>query len=210
MTPADPARNVTRHRGEVSRGDRERLLGQRGCVVWFTGLSGSGKSTLAHALERRLVSGGRLAFVLDGDNIRHGLNRDLGFSPAEREENIRRIGEVAALFAEAGVIALVAFISPYAADRARARAAAGEDRFIEVFLDTPLDVCEERDPKGLYRKARAGELAEFTGVGAPYERPERAEIVIDTARSGIEESVETVARHLAAHGYLRGTERGPA
>ena len=155
-------------------------MGQRGCVVWFTGLSGSGKSTLARALEERLVSSGHLVYVLDGDNIRHGLNCDLGFSPEDRNENIRRIGEVAALFRDAGIVVLTAFISPYRADRDLARQAVGEDRFLEVFVDAPLATCEERDPKGLYVKARAGEIPEFTGLTAPYEEPPNPALVVNT------------------------------
>ena len=195
-------RTVVPHRGLVAPADRARLLGQQGTVVWFTGLSGSGKSTVAHAVERRLIDSGRLAFVLDGDNVRDGLNRDLGFSAEDRNENIRRIGEVAALFADAGLIALVAFISPYRADRQRARQAAGDACFLEVFLDTPLAVCEARDPKGLYRKARAGALAEFTGVSAPYEKPDDAELVIDTAATGVEAAVEQVLEQLVRRGRL--------
>lgn len=195
-------RTIVPHRGLVAPVDRARLLGQQGTVVWLTGLSGSGKSTVAHALEKRLIEAGHLAFVLDGDNVRDGLNRDLGFSAGDREENIRRIGEVAALFADAGVIALVSFISPYRADRQRARQAAGDTRFLEVFLDTPLAVCEERDPKGLYRRARAGQLAEFTGVSAPYETPDAAELVIDTATTGVEAAVERVLEQLVRRGRL--------
>ncbi len=193
-------RIVIPYRGQVTAEERAHRLGQRGCVVWFTGLSGSGKSTLAHALEQRIFDAGGLAFVLDGDNVRQGLNSDLGFSQADREENIRRIGEVAALFADAGVITLVSFISPYVADRQRARAAAGSDRFVEVFLDAPLAVCEQRDPKGLYRKARAGEIAEFTGVSAPYEPPPNADLTIDTGATGLEAAVGLLLEHLAARG----------
>jgi adenylyl-sulfate kinase len=195
-------RIVVPHRGLVAPADRARLLGQQGTVVWFTGLSGSGKSTVAHALERRLLELGRAAYVLDGDTVRDGLNRDLGFSAEDREENIRRIGEVAALFADAGLVAIVAFISPYRADRLRARQAAGDTRFLEVFLDTPLAVCEQRDPKGLYRRARAGQLAEFTGISAPYEKPDAAELVIDTAATPLEAAVEQVLEQLACRGRL--------
>jgi adenylylsulfate kinase len=150
-------------------------------VVWFTGLSGSGKSTVAAALEAALLGAGHAAFVLDGDNVRHGLNSDLGFAPADRTENIRRIGEVAALFADAGLLTLTAFISPYRADRAAARAAVGAERFLEVFLSAPLEVCERRDPKQLYRRARAGEIEDFTGVSAPYEPPESPALMLDTS-----------------------------
>lgn len=200
--PAGPDRLVVRHPGSVSAGDRQQLLGQRGGVVWFTGLSGSGKSTLAHALEKRLMEGGRLAFVLDGDNVRHGLNRDLGFTAEDRVENIRRIGEVAALFADAGLIALVAFISPFHEDRVRARQATGAERFLEVFVDAPLEVCEQRDPKGLYRKARSGELREFTGVSSPYERPQSADLVIDTASTSVAQAVVMILDQLVTLGLI--------
>ncbi len=195
-------RNLVTHAGQVGPADRARLLGQRGCVVWLTGLSGSGKSTLAHALERRLLDEGRLAYVLDGDGVRQGLNGDLGFSAADREENIRRIGEVAALFADAGLITLVSFISPYVRDRERARAAAGPERFCEVFVDAPLAVCEQRDPKGLYRRARAGEIPDFTGISAPYERPPRPDLVIDTAAEGLDASLARLLAHLVERGFL--------
>ena len=194
-------RNLSRHAGTVTRHDRERLLGQQGAVVWFTGLSGSGKSTLACALEERLTKAGRLAYVLDGDNVRHGLCADLGFSPADRTENIRRIGHVAALLADAGVIVLTSFISPYRSDRAAARSIVGE-RFVEVFVDAPVEVCEARDPKGLYKKARRGEIAEFTGVSAPYEPPERPELHLRSGTSAIEESVLAVHQLLQRRGLL--------
>ena len=157
-------------------------------MLWFTGLSGSGKSTLAHAAENALFDSGCRTYVLDGDNVRHGLNKNLGFSPEDRSENIRRIGEVAKLFGEAGVIALTAFISPYRADRDQARQVSG-DSFIEIFAKCSLDICEQRDPKGLYKKARAGEIPEFTGISAPYEEPENAEIVVDTGKSSLDDCV---------------------
>jgi bifunctional enzyme CysN/CysC len=171
--------NVVWHAGAVGAGDRPWV----GATVWFTGLSGSGKSTVAVEVERALVAAGRAAYVLDGDNLRHGLNADLGFSAADRTENIRRVGEVARLFADAGVVALVPVISPYAADRARARAVheASGLRFVEVWVDTPLEVCEARDPKGLYAKARAGEITGFTGVDDPYEPPPSAELRLTPA-----------------------------
>jgi adenylyl-sulfate kinase len=193
--------NVTRQKGQVAREERTALLGHRGVVVWLTGLSGSGKSTLAYALERALVSNGHVAFVLDGDNLRHGLSSDLGFSPADRDENIRRVGEVAALFAEAGVIAIAAFISPYAAGREHARQACGGG-FVEVFLDVPLAVCERRDTKGLYRRARAGEIADFTGISAPYEKPSAPEITLDTDRLDVDTCITTILDHLAHSGVL--------
>ncbi len=171
-------------------------------MVWFTGLSGSGKSTLAAALEAALVGAGRAAYVLDGDNLRHGLNSDLGFAPADRSENIRRAGEVAALLADAGLITLTAFISPYRADREQARAAVGAERFLEVFLDTPLEVCERRDPKQLYRRARAGEIEEFTGVSAPYEPPPSPALVLDTSRLDGAACVERLIGLLRGRGFL--------
>jgi adenylylsulfate kinase len=161
-------------------------------VLWFTGLSGSGKSTLAHALDERLNGRGVHTYVLDGDNIRSGLNSDLGFSAAEREENIRKIGEVARLFADAGLITLTSFISPYRRDREQVRALLPEGRFIEIFVKCPLDVAEERDPKGLYKKARAGEIPQFTGVSDPYEEPEAPEIVVDTSEESISEALQRI------------------
>lgn len=194
-------RNILRHVGAIARGDRERLLGQRGAVVWFTGLSGSGKSTVAHALQERLHGSGRLVYVLDGDNVRHGLCADLGFSATDRSENIRRIGHVAALFADAGILVLTSFISPYRADRQQVRDIVGTD-FVEVFVDAPLEVCEQRDPKGLYKKARAGQLPDFTGISAPYEAPLAAEIHLRTADLTLSQCVAAVHDQLAARGLL--------
>ncbi|HEV3263809.1 MAG TPA: adenylyl-sulfate kinase [Gemmataceae bacterium] len=175
------ATNITWHEGHVGRDERAGLLHQQGATLWFTGLSGSGKSTIAFTLEHALVQRGRLAYVLDGDNIRHGLNKNLGFSAADREENIRRIGEVAKLFADCGVIAMTSFISPYRKDRDLVRAlhAAGQLPFIEIHVNTPIETCEQRDPKGLYKKARAGELKNFTGVDDPYEAPLKPELSLD-------------------------------
>jgi len=175
----------------------------RGGVMWFTGLSGSGKSTLAMALERSLFNEGYEVFVLDGDNLRHGLNSNLGFSPQDREENIRRVGEVAALFANSGFVVLTAFISPYKADREIARQAIGEG-FYEVFLDPGLDACEQRDPKGLYKKARAGEIPEFTGISAPYEEPVHPDVCLDTAKKPVEDCVEVLAEYAATAFRLTG------
>jgi len=186
------ATNVTWHHGEVSAGDRRALLGHRPACLWLTGLSGSGKSTLGRRVEKRLVDRGVHAYVLDGDNVRHGLNADLGFSPAEREENIRRIGQVARLFVDSGAVVLAAFISPYRADRARVRALFDEGDFVEVHVATPLEECERRDPKGLYVKARAGDIPAFTGISAPYEEPESPEIRVDTAGADLDACAATI------------------
>ncbi|MFO7866651.1 MAG: adenylyl-sulfate kinase [Candidatus Aminicenantes bacterium] len=196
------ATNITWHDGQITKADRERLLHQKGIVIWFTGLSGAGKSTLALALEEKLFERGRLSYVLDGDNIRHGLNKNLGFSPEDREENIRRIGEVAKLFADAGIITMTAFISPYRNDRDQARRLLKEKEFIEVFVKVPLDVAEERDTKGLYKKARAGEIAEFTGISAPYEEPDKPELIIDTSLLNIKDSVDLVISYLEKNGLI--------
>lgn len=197
------ADNITWHIGEVDRGARAAAHGHRGAVLWFTGLSGSGKSTIAHRVESMLVERGVFAYVLDGDNIRHGLNSDLGFSPEEREENIRRIGEVARLFADSGAVVLSAFISPYRRDRDRVRALLGEGEFVEVFVDTPLEICEARDPKGLYQKARAGEISNFTGIDAPYEAPKSPEVHLETTDLGVDDAAAAVVRYLATHDILR-------
>jgi bifunctional enzyme CysN/CysC len=183
-------REVVWHQGQVSLADRSRLLRQKPLTVWFTGLSGSGKSTLAFALEQRLVGSGMTCSVLDGDNVRHGLNRDLGFSPRDRTENIRRVAEVARLMNEAGLIVITSFISPFQEDRQMAREIIGTDRFLEVYLDAGLEVCERRDPKGLYKKARSGELPGFTGIASPYESPEAAEVTLDTGRNTINASLD--------------------
>ena len=196
------AKNITWHGGGVTKKDREQLLAQKGVVIWFTGLSGSGKSTLARAVEESLFRKGRLCFVLDGDNIRHGLNKNLGFSPEDREENIRRIGEVANLFAQAGLIAMTAFISPYRKDREKARNLLNEGEFIEIFVKVPLDIAEQRDPKGLYKKARAGEIKEFTGISAPYEEPYNPELVIDTGELNLDQSVSKVLSYLSERGII--------
>ena len=195
--------NVVWQEYKVTREDRERLLGQKGCVLWFTALPSSGKSTLANEVAHVLHERGHLTCVLDGDNIRHGLNKDLGFSPEDREENIRRIGEVAKLFADAGVIALTAFVSPYRRDRKRARELLEEGRFIEVYVNCPVEVCETRDPKGLYAKAKAGEIPEFTGVSAPYEPPENPEIEIRTDEMSVAEAAELVIHYLEERGIIR-------
>jgi adenylyl-sulfate kinase len=172
---------IIRHEGHVSTKDRETLLDQKPVTIWMSGLSGAGKSTLAFALERKLVDSGRVCYVLDGDNVRHGLNRDLGFSVRDRSENIRRIAEVARLMNDAGLIVITAFISPFRADRALAREIIGAELFREVYVSTPLDVCEQRDPKKLYQKARRGEVAEFTGISSPYEPPMQPDLELDTS-----------------------------
>jgi adenylylsulfate kinase len=200
------ATNVTWHHGEVSAEDREHLLGHRGACLWLTGLSGSGKSTLARRVEKRLVERGALAYVLDGDNVRHGLNADLGFGAEDRVENIRRIGEVARLFVDAGALVLTAFISPYREDRARVRALFDAGRFLEVHVATPIEVCEARDPKGLYRKARAGEIADFTGIDAPYDPPEAPEVRVDTSAADLDACASSILDQLVARGLLRATD----
>jgi adenylylsulfate kinase len=195
--------NITWHGGEVSRADRETLLGQRGVTVWLTGLSGAGKSTIAVILERMLLEHGRLTYRLDGDNVRHGLNKNLGFSQPDREENIRRIGEVAKLFTDAGVIVIASFISPYRRDRDAVRAMLSPGDFVEVYVKASLEAAERRDPKGLYKKARAGEIKGFTGIDDPYEAPERAEVVVDTEGPSAEESAGLIFRYLQQSGCLR-------
>jgi len=194
--------NITWQEREVGRRDREGLLKQRGATIWLTGLSGSGKSTIAVATESLLHERGHLAYVLDGDNVRHGLNQNLGFSPEDRTENIRRVGEVAKLFTDAGVVTLTAFISPYRGDRDAVREIMGGGDFIEVYVEASLETCESRDVKGLYAKARAGEIPEFTGISAPYEAPETPELVLDTNRQTVEESVERLVGYLEEKGYL--------
>jgi len=196
------ATNITWHGSEVTNKDREQLLSQKGVVIWFTGLSASGKSTLAIAVEKELFKANQLTYILDGDNIRHGLNKNLGFSPEDREENIRRIGEVSKLFADAGVITMTAFISPYRSDRRKARELLESGRFIEVYVKVPLEVAESRDPKGLYKKARAGEIKEFTGIDAPYEEPEKAELAIDTSEHNLEASRDIVLDYLKNQGII--------
>jgi adenylylsulfate kinase len=199
---SNPPRNITLQRSQVASRDRSLLLGQRGAVIWLTGLSGSGKSTIGYALERRLNGGRHLAYVLDGDNMRHGLCSDLGFSHEDRTENIRRIGEVAALFADAGLIIITSFISPYRSDRDLARQRVPGGKFIEVFLDVPVEVCERRDPKGLYKKARAGEIPDFTGVSAPYERPSEPELALDTDALSLDACVDEIVQYLEVRGFF--------
>jgi adenylylsulfate kinase len=194
--------NITWQHGVVTRADRERVRGHRGAALWFTGLSGSGKSTLAAEVERRLLERGCATYVLDGDNVRHGLNRDLGFAPEDRSENNRRIGEVAKLFSDACVLCLCAFISPYREDRARLRRGMPPGDFVEVYVRASLAACEERDPKGLYKKARAGQIPDMTGIGAPYEEPEDPEVVLDTETATVADNVDKLLLFLEANGYV--------
>jgi adenylylsulfate kinase len=196
------ATNIVWHQGAVTRDDREQLNGHKGCTVWLTGLSGSGKSTIAVDLEKRLCERGVRSYILDGDNIRHGLNKNLGFSPEDRTENIRRIGEVAKLFTDAGTVTLTAFISPYRADRDQVRALMKAGDFVEVHVDCPVEVCEQRDVKGLYKKARAGEIKGFTGIDDPYEAPEKPELVLDSNKKGIDELAQEVVAFLESKGVL--------
>jgi adenylylsulfate kinase len=202
MVSAVATQNIHWQAGHVTRAQREALRGHRGAVLWFTGLSGSGKSTLAHALERVLIERGFSAYVLDGDNIRHGLSSDLGFEPQARSENIRRIGEVAKLFVDAGVIVLCAFVSPYRDDRARLRALMNPGDFVEIHVQASLDACRKRDPKGLYEKAKHGEITDLTGVGSPYEAPENPELMLDTETQSPAASLARVLEYLEQQRYL--------
>jgi len=194
--------NLTWHGGTVSPQDRHRLLGQKGVVVWMTGLSAAGKSTIACMVERMLLDRGKLAYRLDGDNVRHGLNKNLGFSATDRAENIRRIGEVAKLFSDAGLIVLASFISPYRVDRDAVRANLPAGQFVEVYVKVSLEAAEQRDPKGLYKKARSGQITGFTGIDDPYEEPTNAEIVIDTQSSSPVQSAAQIISYLETGGYL--------
>jgi adenylylsulfate kinase len=196
------ATNITWHHGHVNREDREKLLKQKGVTVWLTGLSASGKSTIAYTLEHALMERGHLAYVLDGDNIRHGLNKNLGFSPEDREENIRRIGEVAKLFTDAGAITITSFISPYKGDRDKVRELMPAGDFIEVYVECPVDVCSDRDPKGLYKKAMAGEIKNFTGVNAPYEAPDKPELVIRSDKCSVQEAAVQLLALLEKNGKI--------
>jgi adenylylsulfate kinase len=202
---ADKATNITWHEGSVTRSERQQRLGQKGCTIWMTGLSASGKSTIAVALEQVLLERGKHAYRLDGDNVRHGLNKNLGFSAEDRAENIRRIGEVAKLVADAGIITITSFISPYRADRDVARKLHDDDDlpFLEAYVDIPLDVAEQRDPKGLYKKARAGEIKGFTGIDDPYEAPEKPELHLRTDKLSVEDSVRELLAMLEQRGLLK-------
>ena len=198
-------KNLVWHAPSVTVHDREEMFGYRSCVLWFTGLPASGKSTLSNALCRTLHSKGIRCYVLDGDNIRHGLNKDLRFSPEDRKENIRRISEVARLFVDAGLIVLTAFISPFREDRLQARQLMKEGEFVEVYVKCTPQICEERDPKGMYKKARAGLIREYTGVSAPYEEPDDPEIVIDTASLSVEHCIDRLLGYLKQNGYIKRT-----
>ena len=197
------ATNVTWHESRVSAADRRALMGHKSGLLWFTGLSGAGKSTVANTVDHLLHQRGVHTYVLDGDNVRMGLNKNLGFSPEDRTENIRRIGEVGKLFADAGLLTLTAFISPYRADRDEVRALFGAGEFLEVYVKASLETCEARDPKGLYKKARAGEIKGFTGIDAPYEEPENAELVLDSDGKDIDTLAAEVVAHLESKGYVK-------
>ncbi|MFW0884351.1 adenylyl-sulfate kinase [Candidatus Acidulodesulfobacterium sp. H_13] len=194
-------KNVVWHDHRVSKEDRLKLKHQKPCILWFTGLSGSGKSTIANAVEAKLYELKKHTYLLDGDNIRIGLNKGLTFSDEDRVENIRRIGEVSKFFIDAGIIVLTAFISPFKKDRDMARDLVDGDEFVEIFVDAPLEICEQRDPKGLYKKARTGKIKKFTGISSPYERPEKAELHIKTDQMDIEESVDIIMKYLERKGY---------
>ena len=196
------AHNVQWQALDVNKAARAALKGQKPCVLWYTGLSGAGKSTIANLVDKKLHSMKRHTYLLDGDNVRHGMNKDLGFTAADRVENIRRIGEMAKILIDAGLLVSTAFISPFRAERQMARALVGEGEFIEIFVDTPLDVAEQRDPKGLYKKARRGELKNFTGIDSPYETPERADLRIDTTSLTPEDAADTIVAFLQSRGFL--------
>ena len=200
------SKNIVWHKAQVTKQDRTKLTAQKPCILWFTGLSGSGKSTIANALEEVLHNNGNFTYLLDGDNVRHGLNSNLGFDDTSRVENIRRVGEVAKLFVESGQIVLTAFISPFREDRELVRNLVEKDEFIEVFIDTPLVVCESRDPKGLYKKARAGEIKDFTGIDSPYELPNKAEIHIKNDKTSIEKACEQIVNYLIDNDYITWRE----
>ncbi|MCT0199462.1 adenylyl-sulfate kinase [Synechococcus sp. CS-1325] len=209
-TNSGAATNIVWHQASIDRASRAGQRGHRSAILWLTGLSGSGKSTLANALNAELFARGLATYVLDGDNVRHGLCHDLGFSDADREENIRRIGEVAKLFLDAGVIVLTAFVSPFRADRRKARSLVEPEDFIEIHCAADLDVCEGRDPKGLYAKARAGLIKDFTGISSPYEAPEAAELEVPTGRQSLEESVAQVIAYLEKNGVIETCPARPA
>ena len=196
------ATNIKWHHGKITKEDRKKMLNQKGLTIWLTGLSGSGKSTIAVELEHALIENKHQAYILDGDNIRHGLNKNLGFSPEDRTENIRRIGEVAKLFTEANIITIAAFVSPYREDRDNVRKLLGHGEFVEIYVNCSLEVCETRDTKGLYKKARAGEVKDFTGISAPYEEPLNPELTIDSSTLSVEESAREILNYLEEKGYV--------
>lgn len=202
--------NIVWHNQQITKNKRETLLNQKPCILWFTGLSGSGKSTIANAVEQELFTRGIKTYLLDGDNVRHGLNKDLGFSEMDRIENIRRIGEVSKLFVDSGLIVLTAFISPFKSDRQIAKSLVNYDEFIEVFVNTSLEVCESRDPKGLYEKARNGDMKNFTGIDSPYENPEEPKIEIKTDELSIQKCCDKIIDYLLKYGYISGNENGYA
>jgi len=196
--------NIIWHDQNIIKSDREKLLNQKPCILWFTGLSGSGKSTVANAVEKKLFEMGRKTYLLDGDNVRHGLNKDLGFSDLDRIENIRRIGEISKLFVDSGLIVLTAFISPFKSDRQIARTLVNYNEFIEIYVNTPLEICEKRDPKGLYKKARQGAIKNFTGIDSPYESPENPQIEVQTEKLDIKQNVDKIINYLIKFGYIKG------
>ncbi len=196
------ATNIKWHHGKITKVDRTKLLNQKGVTIWLTGLSGSGKSTIAVELEHALIENNHQAYILDGDNIRHGLNKNLSFSPEDRTENIRRIGEVAKLFTDANIITIAAFVSPYREDRDNVRKLLDHGEFIEIYVKCSLEVCEERDTKGLYKKARAGEVKDFTGISAPYEEPRTPELTIDSSKLSVKESTRTILNFLEEKGFV--------
>jgi len=196
------ATNIKWHHGKITKEDRAKLLNQKGATIWLTGLSGSGKSTIAVELEHALIENKHQAYILDGDNIRHGLNKNLGFSPEDRTENIRRIGEVAKLFTEANIITIAAFVSPYREDRDNIRRLLNQGEFVEIYVKCSLEVCEARDTKSLYKKARAGEVKDFTGISAPYEEPLNPELTIDSSKLSVEESTREILNYLEEKGYV--------
>ena len=195
-------KHITWHESEVTKAQRQTRNGHQSVLIWFTGLSGSGKSTVPVALEKALFEDGKQTYRLDGDNVRHGLNKNLGFSPEDRQENIRRIGEVGKLMVDSGAITVTAFISPYKQDRDNVRQLFEEQEFIEVYTECSIETCEQRDPKGLYKKARTGEIPEFTGISAPYEPPEEPEIIINTEDNSVESSVNQILSYLKEHRYI--------
>lgn len=199
-------RNIVWHNATISKEDRHRMNGHKSAILWFTGLSGAGKSTLANKVEEKLFERGIHTYVLDGDNVRHGLNKGLGFSTEDRKENIRRIGEVAKLFVDAGTFVCTAFISPYIEDREMVRNIVKDGEFLEVYVYAPLEVCEKRDPKGLYKKARAGEIKNFTGIDDPYEAPKNPELLINTGENDLEACAKEVMKYLEDNGYINGAE----